>query len=288
MDIKIYGSHTSRIGVRDITPKIKWLCHSIGEGAAEINGGFVADFARVNLILDPDAADILYNSYLFMDEKTLLVDTLSPGQRDNMIAALADLLGDRTLDYLWISHTELPHAGNVDAIRRAYPDVQIMTAGGHDHYEVHGLEDAILLNCGDVVDLGEHKIEMIKPLFVDHALTQWFYERTTGFLCPVDWTLNVNRADQSFRFMDEMEEVGYSAERFMHEVSTTNRFVFPWLRWADPNATAAAVDKLFATYDVRIFAPSHTNVIRTDMEKYTGVLSEAMRMAIMSEYELVY
>ena len=121
MDIKIYGNHTSRIGVRNITPKIHWLCHCIGEGAAEINGGFAADFARVNPILDPDASDIIYNSYLFMDEKTLLVDTLSPGQRDNMLQALDELLNGRSLDYLWISHTELPHAGNVEAIRRAYP-----------------------------------------------------------------------------------------------------------------------------------------------------------------------
>ena len=166
--------------------------------------------------------------------------------------------------------------------------MKLMTAGGHDHYVVHGLEDAILLNYGDTIDLGEHQIEMIKPLFVDHALTQWFYEHTTGFLCPVDWALNVHRADQCFRFMDEMEEVGYSAERFMHEVSTTSRFVFPWLRWANPDEVVALVDNLFATYDVRIFAPSHTNVIRTDIAKYAAALSKAMGMAITSEYELVY
>ena len=43
--------------------------------------------------------------------------------------------------------------------------------------------------------------------------------------------------------MDEMEEVGYSAEQFKQQVSTTNRVVFSWLRWADLEETVAAIDK---------------------------------------------
>lgn len=288
MSIKIYGDGESRVGVRQVTPNIYWICHCLGGCATEINGGFVADFARVNPHLDPEATDIIYSSFLFMDEKTLLVDTLSPGQRDTMIAALDDVLDGRSLDYLWLSHAELPHAGNTEAIRRAHPELQLMTIGDNDHYAVHALEDAILLDYGDKIELGQHSIEIIKPLFVDHALTQWFYEHHTGFLFPVDWALNVHRADQCFCFMDEMETKGYSAERFKHEVSTTSLVVFPWLRWADPDEIAALVDKLFTTYDVRIFAPSHTNIIRTDIPKYAAALKEAMRLAITREYNLVY
>lgn len=288
MELKVYGDGISRVGVRQITPKIYWLCHCIGECAADYNGGFAADFARVNPILDPDASDIIYNSFLFMDEKTLLVDTLSPGQHNTMLEALDFVLDGRKLDYMWLSHAELPHAGNTAAIRRAHPELQLMTIGDNDHYEVQGLEDAILLDYGDKVELGEHTIEIIKPLFVDHALTQWFYEHKTGFLCPVDWALNVHRADQCFRFMDEMEQVGYSAERFMHEVSTTSRFVFPWLRWADAEEIGTMVDRFIEQYDIRIFAPSHTNVIRTDLPKYMSALSQAMRMAVKADYDIVF
>ena len=288
MELKVYGEGLSRVGVRKVTDKIYWICHCMGDCAREINGGFVADFARVNPILDPDAADIIYSAFLFMDEKTLLVDTLSPGQKDTMLEALDYVLDGRKLDYMWLSHAELPHAGNTAAIRRAHPELELMTIGDNDHYEVHGLEDAILLDFGDKIELGQHTIEIIKPLFVDHALTQWFYEHNSGFLFPVDWALNVHRADQCFRFMDEMEEVGYSAERFKHEVSTTSLVVFPWLRWADPDEVVALVDNLFKTYDVRIFAPSHTNIIRTDIPKYVEALKEAMRMAITRDYDLVY
>lgn len=288
MTLKIYGEGTSRIGVRPITPKIFWISHSIGKDAARYNGGFAADFARINPNFDPEANDILYNSYLFLDEKTFLIDTLGPAQNDTILEALGDLLGDRTLDYLWISHTELPHAGNAEAIRRAYPALQLMTVSGHDHYEIHALSDALKLDFGDRVDLGEHEIEIIKPLFVDHALTQWLYEHRTGFLCPVDWALNAQNEHQNFRFMDEMEEVGYSPDRFMHDVSVTNCVVFAWLRWADPDVIAAAIDDFYARHDIRIFAASHTPVIRKDLPQYLAALREAMRRTTTADYNLVY
>ena len=86
--------------------------------------------------------------------------------------------------------------------------------------------------------------------------------------------------------MDEMEEVGYSAEQFKQEVSTTG--------WCfrncagRPEETVAAIDKFYETYDIRIFAPSHTNVIRKDLPRYLDSLREAMRMAITGDFHLVY
>ena len=80
----------------------------------------------------------------------------------------------------------------------------------------------------------------------------------------------------------------YSAVYLKQEVSTTNRLVFSWLRWADPEETIAAIDKCFETYDIRIFAPSHTNVIRKDLPVYLESLREAMRMAITGDFHLVY
>ena len=85
-----------------------------------------------------------------------------------------------------------------------------------------------------------------------------------------------------------MEEVGYSAEKFKQEVSTTNRVVFSWLRWANPEETVAAIDKFYETYAIRIFAPSHTNAIRKDLPRYLESLRKAMRMAITGDFHLVH
>ena len=50
----------------------------------------------------------------------------------------------------------------------------------------------------------------------------------------------------------------------------------------------AAIDKFYETYDIRIFAPSHTNVIRKDLPRYLESLREVMRMAITGDFHLVY
>lgn len=276
MKTKIYGDGASRVGVRQITPSIYWISHSAG-----------ADFARLHPGYDPSANDIIYSAYLFLDEKTFLIDTLGPAQHQTMLHALNDLLAGRALDYLWISHTELPHAANTAAIQRAHPGVELLTVGGHDHYSVHGLADARQLNYGETIALGNHVIRTIEPVFMDHALTQWLYEETTGFLCPVDWALNSQNEHQSFRFMDEMEELGYSPEQFARDVSVTNRVVFAWLRWADADVIAEAIDRFYSTYDIRIFAPSHTNVIRKDVPTYLAALKDAMCMAAAADYELL-
>lgn len=106
-------------------------------------------------------------------------------------------------------------------------------------------------------------------------------------MCPVDWTLNAHNEHQCFRFVDEMEEVGYTPERFMHDISITNCVVFPWLRRADPDEIVDMIDEFYATYDIGIFAPSDMNIIRKGLPKYLSAPREAMRRVVTSNYEIV-
>ena len=59
-----------------------------------------------------------------------------------------------------------------------------------------------------------------------------------------------------------------SAKHFKQEVSNTNRLVFSWLTWADPEETITAIDKFYENYEIRIFAPRITKVIRKDILRY--------------------
>ena len=60
MNTRVYGEGPSRVGVRQITPKIYWICHCVGKDAEHYNGGFATEFAKVNAALDPMANDIIY------------------------------------------------------------------------------------------------------------------------------------------------------------------------------------------------------------------------------------
>ena len=79
----------------------------------------------------------------------------------------------------------------------------------------------------------------------------------------------------------------YSAEYLKQQVSTANRLAFSWLRWADSEEIVAAIDKFYETCDIRMFAPSLTNLIRKDLLRYLESLREAMRMTITSDFHLV-
>ena len=72
------------------------------------------------------------------------------------------------------------------------------------------------------------------------------------------------------------------------EVSTIARYIFPWLRWADPQQAGAAVDDLFDRYDIKLIGGSHCNPIRTDIPKYAEALREAMILAAAGDFEIVY
>ncbi|KAG1700589.1 hypothetical protein GQR58_005277 [Nymphon striatum] len=89
----LYGDGANRVGVRQITSNIYWICHCAGKEAFKLNRGFAEDFARINPNFDPDANDIIYSSYLFLDDKTLLIDTLGPAQHDTVLAALKGFIG---------------------------------------------------------------------------------------------------------------------------------------------------------------------------------------------------
>ena len=69
MNKRVYGEGPSGVGVRQITPKIYWICHRIGMGAEHYNGGFASEFAKVNPALDPSATNNIYSSYPFLNKK---------------------------------------------------------------------------------------------------------------------------------------------------------------------------------------------------------------------------
>ena len=96
----VYGDGPTRVGVRQITDQIYWICHCVGKDAEQYNGGFATEFGKVNPALDPTANDIIYSSYLFLDDKTFLIDTLGPWQHKTVLQALSDLLDGRPLDPL--------------------------------------------------------------------------------------------------------------------------------------------------------------------------------------------
>ena len=98
---------------------------------------------------------VSYNSYLILDEKVALMDTVDARCMDEWENKLTQALGGRTPDYLVISHLEPDHAGSIGRVLELFPDAH--SCGGR--YSVtwctysqlfHGSDGALAGGYGDI------------------------------------------------------------------------------------------------------------------------------------------
>lgn len=133
---------------------------------------------------------IAYNSYLITDEKTALLDTVKITKVDGFVDTLKDILGGRDLDYLVIHHMEPDHSGCVKTIMELYPNVTIVTnkkarAMMDDYFDIE-LDNYIEVKNGDVLDLGERKLNFVMTPMVHWPESMVSYESTDKVLFSQD------------------------------------------------------------------------------------------------------
>ena len=137
----------------------------------------------------PLPGGVSYNSYLIVDDKTVLVDTVDICYSDLFFKRVAKLLDGRKLDYLVVDHMEPDHAGSIRLLRQIYPDVEIIgnkqTFGMLAGY--HGITDGLHeVKEGDTLDLGHHKLSFYMAPMVHWPEVMVTYEETEKVLFSAD------------------------------------------------------------------------------------------------------
>ncbi len=132
---------------------------------------------------------VSYNSYLIVDEKTVLVDTVDVCYSDIFLKKVADALGGRTLDYLIVNHMEPDHAGSIRLLRQQYPDVQIVgnskTFGMLEGY--HHITDGLHeVKEGDTLPIGRRTLAFYMAPMVHWPEVMVTYEATDKILFSAD------------------------------------------------------------------------------------------------------
>lgn len=111
---------------------------------------------------------VSYNSYLIVDEKTALIDTVDISFGDIFIEKIQSQLKDKPLDYLIINHMEPDHSGSIKLIRKYYPDMVIVgnnkTLSMVEGY--YGVTEKMLeIKDGEILSLGAHQLQFhITPM----------------------------------------------------------------------------------------------------------------------------
>ena len=137
----------------------------------------------------PLPGGVSYNSYLIVDDKTVLVDTVDICYSDLFFKRVAKLLNGRKLYYLVVDHMEPDHAGSIRLLRQIYPDVKIIgnkqTFGMLAGY--HGITDGLHeVKEGDTLDLGHHKLSFYMAPMVHWPEVMVTYEETEKVLFSAD------------------------------------------------------------------------------------------------------
>ncbi len=140
--------------------------------------------------IHPIPEGISYNSYLLLDEKTVLLDTVDSSVCNNFIDNIKHVLGDRKLDYLIINHMEPDHAACIGLVESLYPEVKIivnkktfelMTKFG---FEIN--EKSIEVKDGDTISFGKHEFTFLLAPMVHWPETMASLDKTTGVLYSAD------------------------------------------------------------------------------------------------------
>jgi flavorubredoxin len=202
------------------------------------------------------AIHIPQNAYLFTDDYTLLFDTLSPASTGRILREVKELLDGDNLDYLVVSHPDVPHAGNTAALLNEYPEATLVAPEYGSGHELYHLDQAKHVSASDTINLGTHTVEFHEATFLDAALHLWMTEQKTNTLFTVDWFGYPHTDAECLTFGDEFKH-----ELTSEQLAEFHGRVLFWLQYVDVEKTKAEVDHLIEKFHPSIVAPAHGNVI---------------------------
>lgn len=132
---------------------------------------------------------ISYNSYLILDERTALIDTVDRAVTDQFLENIEATLGGRSLDYLVIQHMEPDHSATLIDVLLRHPECEVVCNGRI--YEMilafKGVHvRARIVNEGDVLELGKHRLTFISAPMVHWPEVMVSIDITSGTLFSAD------------------------------------------------------------------------------------------------------
>ena len=235
--------------VREVTKDIYWV------------GG---NDRRLELFenIHPIPEGVSYNSYLLLDEKTVLLDTVDWSIGNKFMENIKYVLGDRPLDYMVINHMEPDHAACIGQIICCYPDVKIIgNKKTFDFMEQFGFkvdENAIEVKDGDTMSFGKHELLFIAAPMVHWPETMATFDTTNGVLFSAD-------AFGTFGSLD--------GRLFNDEVDFDREFLVPARRYytnivGKYGPQVQNLLKKASDLDIKYICPLHGPVWRTDIDYF--------------------
>ncbi len=139
----------------------------------------------------PIPRGVSYNSYLWMDEKTVLLDTVDRSVSHQFFENIKSVLGERSLDYLIVTHMEPDHCAVMEELVLRYPDVKIICNAKiqtliKQFFSFDIDSRAVTVKEGDTFSSGAHTFTFVAAPMVHWPEVMVAYESTEGILFSAD------------------------------------------------------------------------------------------------------
>ena len=201
---------------------------------------------------------ISYNSYVILDDKIAVMDTIDARKTDEWLQNLQRALGGRTPYCVVVSHMEPDHAASLQRLAETYPDIRIVGnaktfAMIPRFFDIDRLDERkIVVGEGDTLELGSHRLHFVMASMVHWPEVMVTYEESEKVLFSAD-------AFGKFGLSEDMGEWLDEARRYyINIVGKYGVQVQTLLRKA-------------ASLDIRTIAPLHGPVIREEIGHYVSL-----------------
>ena len=217
---------------------------------------------RLNLFENayPLTNGVSYNSYLLLDEKTVLIDTVDKSVSGLFFENVDHVLGGRKLDYLIVQHMEPDHSANIAAFMDAYPAVTVVASQAafrmmKQFYGSDYADRRLVVGEGDTLALGHHTLTFLTAPMVHWPEVIVTYDSTDKVLFSADGL-------GKFGALDVEDPEGWACEARRYYFGIVGKF----------GAQVQALLKKASAVDIQTVCPLHGPVL-------TGAeLAEALRL----------
>lgn len=198
-----------------------------------------------------------YNSYVIMDEKIAVMDSVDVHFGEEWIANLAAVLDGRAPDYLVVQHMEPDHGGSVSAFMDAYPKATVVASVGafnmmRNYFGTSYEDRRIVVKEGFTLSLGSKELTFVAAPLVHWPEVMFTYDATDKVLFSAD-------AFGKFGALDVEEDWDCEARRYYFGI--VGKF----------GANVQKVLAKAAKLDIQTICPLHGPVLSEDLGHYLGL-----------------
>ena len=199
---------------------------------------------------------VSYNSYVIMDDKIAVMDSVDARAEKAWFENLDNILGGRLPDYLVVSHLEPDHAGNIQKFMEKYPQAQIVVNAKSlsmlpQFFTLDMSGRSIVVKEGDELSLGAHTLTFVMAPMVHWPEVMVSYEKTEKVLFAAD-------AFGKFGALDTDEDWACEARRYYFNI--VGKY----------GMQVQALLKKAAALDIQIICPLHGPVLTENLDYYLG------------------